>query len=184
MGYDEPLRLEAKWTKVADDAFVAENATVLGDVHLGAETSVWFTAVIRGDTEAIRVGDRSNIQDGTVVHADPGYPVILEEDVTVGHRCTIHGATVRRCSLIGMGVTLMNGCEIGEESIVGAGAVVTTGKRFPPRSLILGMPAKRVRGLTDGELASIRFAAAHYVDGSRQFMAAGHGKSFGAASDD
>lgn len=161
--------------KIAGSAFVAKGAVVVGDVVLGEEVSVWFSAVIRGDTEQIRVGARSNIQDGSVVHADPGFPCVIGEDVTVGHRCVVHGAVIGDRCLIGMSATLMNGVEIGEECIVGAGALLTENKKIPPRSLVLGAPAKVVRQLREEELAQLHFAAAHYVDAGRQYLAAGYG---------
>ncbi len=151
-------------------AWIATGAIVVGDVHLAEDVSVWFNAVIRGDTETLRIGARSNIQDLSMVHADPGFPVIIGTDCTIGHRAIIHGAKVGDLSLIGMGAILLNGVEVGAESIVGAGALLTQDKVFPPRSLILGSPAKVVRQVTDAELDMIRHGAAHYVQKAREYQ--------------
>lgn len=150
--------------------WIAQGAVVVGDVHLAEDVSIWFNAVIRGDTETMSIGARTNIQDLSMVHADPGYPVVIGEDCTVGHRVIIHGAKVGRMSLIGMGAILLNGVEVGEESIVGAGALLTQGKVFPPRSLILGSPAKVVRQVTDDDLMMIEAGAKHYVEKARQYQ--------------
>jgi carbonic anhydrase/acetyltransferase-like protein (isoleucine patch superfamily) len=143
--------------------FVATHAIVVGDVTLAAEGSVWFHATLRGDVEPIRIGPRTNIQEGAVLHVDPGYPVTIGAGVTVGHRAIVHGATVGDNVIIGMGSTVLNGAVIGENSIVGANALVTEGKHFPPGSLILGSPAKVVRALTADEIERIRQGAATYV---------------------
>lgn len=149
--------------------WIAEGAIVVGDVHLAQDVSVWFNAVIRGDTETLRIGARSNIQDLSMLHADPGFPVTIGADCTIGHRVIIHGAVIGSMSLIGMGAILLNGVQVGEESIVGAGALLTQGKVFPPRSLILGSPAKVVRQITDEDLQMIQSGAAHYVEKARQY---------------
>ena len=149
--------------------FIATGAIVVGDVHLAKEVSVWFNAVIRGDTETFHIGARTNIQDLTMIHADPGYPVVIGEDCTIGHRVIIHGAKIGRMSLIGMGAILLNGVEVGEESIVGAGALLTQNKKFPPRSLILGSPARVVREITEEDMKMIRHGAEHYVEKARQY---------------
>lgn len=154
--------------KAHPSAWIAEGAIVVGDVYLGEEASVWFNAVIRGDTETLRIGARSNIQDLSMLHADPGFPVIIGEDCTIGHRVIVHGAKIGNGSLIGMGAILLNGAEIGEQSLVGAGALVTQGKKFPPRSLILGSPAKIVRKLTETDLQSIAASSAHYVENAKK----------------
>lgn len=152
-----------------ESVFIATGAIVVGDVHLAEDVSVWFNAVIRGDTDTLRIGARSNIQDLTMIHADPGYPVTIGTDVTVGHRAIIHGATIGNRTLIGMGAILLNGVVVGEECIVGAGALLTTGKVFPPRSLILGSPAKVVRSVSDEDLAMIDAGAAHYVEKAQAY---------------
>ncbi len=149
--------------RVAADAWVAESATVLGRVELGAGASVWYGAVLRGDNEWITVGERTNVQDGSVLHTDLGSPLSLGADVTIGHQAMLHGCTVGDNSLIGIQAVVMNGARIGRNCIVGAGALVTEGKQFPDNSLIVGSPAKAVRTLTDEQAAGLRFAAAQYV---------------------
>lgn len=134
-------------------AFIAPGAIVLGDVHLARGSSVWYGAVLRGDVERIQVGAFSNIQDGVVIHCDPGEPTILEDYVTVGHRAVIHSAYVERGCLIGIGAIVLNGVRIGQGSIIGAGAVVT--KSIPPRSLVMGVPGKVVRSVEETEAAGL-----------------------------
>jgi len=134
-------------------AFVASNATVLGQVTVGLGTSIWYGAVVRGDVEQIAIGAHSNIQDGAILHGDPGEPTILEDYVTVGHRAVIHSAHIERGSLIGIGAVILNGVSIGAGSMVGSGAVVT--KTFPPHSLVMGVPARRVREVTPAEMAGL-----------------------------
>ncbi len=152
---------------VSPSVWIAPGAIVVGEVSLADEVNIWFQAVLRGDVEPIRVGARSNIQDGSVLHADPGFPCDLAEDVTVGHRAVVHGATVERGALIGMGAVLLNGCVIGEESLIGAAALVRQGMIVPPRTLVLGVPARVVRDLTDEELAHLRESAPRYVERAR-----------------
>lgn len=135
------------------DAFVHPDATVIGDVVLEEGANLWPCAVLRGDVERIVLGAHSSFQDNSVAHTDPGFPVVIGPDCVVGHAVIVHGATIGARCLIGMGSTLLNGCEIGEESIVGANSLVTQGKKFPPRSLIMGSPAKVVREVTDDDLA-------------------------------
>tara|TARA_R110000751_G_scaffold21653_2_gene61937 strand:- start:647 stop:1114 length:468 start_codon:yes stop_codon:yes gene_type:complete len=131
---------------------VMEEATLIGRIHLAHEVSVWPGAVLRGDNEPITVGEGSNLQDGCVVHTDPDYPVDIGCQVTVGHLAMLHGCKIGDGVLVGMNATVLNGAEIGDHCIIGAGALVTSGKRFPPRSLIVGVPAKVVRELTDDEV--------------------------------
>ncbi len=157
----------AKVPDIAAGAFVAWNAEVAGDATVGADASVWFSAVLRADIAPIVVGEGSNIQDGTVVHVDHDVPCVIGKGVTVGHRVVLHSCTRGDNSRVGMGAVVLNGAEIGSESIVGAGALVTQGKKFPPRSLILGSPAKLVRELTDQEAADIRENGRHYVELAR-----------------
>lgn len=144
-------------------AWIASTATVLGEVHLGARSSVWFGAVIRGDVEAIRIGDETNVQDLACLHADPGLPCTLGRRVTMGHRAIVHGATIEDECLIGIGAIVLNGAHVGKHSIIGAGALVTEGKQIPPRSLVLGMPGKVVREVTDADLQRILHGYEHYV---------------------
>jgi carbonic anhydrase/acetyltransferase-like protein (isoleucine patch superfamily) len=141
-------------------AFVAENAAVMGDVTLGTDASVWFGCVLRGDDAPIRIGDRTNIQDLTMVHADPGVPYDIGAEITVGHRAILHGKVIEDRCLIGMGAILLAGTVIGAESLIGAGTVVTENKVIPPRSLVLGMPGKIIRQLTDEEVETLILAAA------------------------
>jgi carbonic anhydrase/acetyltransferase-like protein (isoleucine patch superfamily) len=155
--------------QVADMAWVADSAQVMGAVDLAEDASVWFGAVLRGDTERIRVGRRSNVQDGTVIHADIGFPVTLGEDVTVGHQVVLHGCTVGDGSLIGIQAVVLNGARIGRHCLVGAGSLVTEGKEFPDGSLIMGSPAKVVRTLTPEQIEGLRQSAAHYVQNARRF---------------
>jgi carbonic anhydrase/acetyltransferase-like protein (isoleucine patch superfamily) len=136
-----------------DATFVAANATVIGQVELAPGSSIWYGAVLRGDVERIQVGEHTNIQDGAVLHGDPGQPTVLDEYVTVGHRAVIHSAHIQRGCLIGIGAIILNGVEVGAGSIVGAGAVVT--KSVPPRSLVMGVPGKVVRELSDSEVADL-----------------------------
>jgi len=148
-------------------AFIAPGADVMGDVRLAAESSVWYQCVLRGDIAAITVGERSNIQDLTMVHVDEGVPCTVGARVGVGHRCILHGCTIEDDCLIGMGSILLNGARVGAGSVIGAGAVVTEGMEIPPGSLVMGVPA-RVRRPVDAELAGrIRLTVEHYVALSR-----------------
>lgn len=151
--------------------FVAESASVMGSVVLNDRTSVWFGAVLRGDCELITIGEGSNIQDLSMVHADFGVPVNVGKYVTVGHQVCLHGCTIGDGALIGIHSTVLNGAVIGEGSLVGANSLVGEGKKFPPRSLILGAPAKVVRELTDEEVAKLRNSAQHYIDNAALFAA-------------
>lgn len=157
--------------EVADTAWVADSAEVVGRVTLGEDVSVWFNAVLRGDSEHLTIGAGSNIQDGSVLHADHGFPLVLGERVTVGHQVMLHGCTVGDESLIGIGAVVLNGARIGRNCIVGAGALVTEGKEFPDGSLIVGAPAKAVRELTEAQRAGLKASAAHYVNNGRRYAA-------------
>lgn len=150
--------------------FIAKSADVVGRVKLGNFVSIWFQAVIRGDVDTITIGDRTNIQDGTVVHVAPGHPTVIGNDVSVGHNAIIHGCTIGDNVLVGMGAIVLNGATIGDNSIVGAGALVTQGKVFPPNSLIIGSPAKAVRSLTAEEIQSIKDNAEEYLDTMKGYM--------------
>ena len=156
-------RLGGHEPRVPATAFVAVEATLVGQVELGEHASVWFGAVARGDNEPIRIGAASNIQEGAVLHADPGFPLDIGAGVTVGHQAMLHGCTIGEGSLIGIQAVVMNGAVIGRHCLVGAGAVVTEKKTFPDRSLILGAPAKLARTLSDAEVADLAGAASGYV---------------------
>lgn len=156
---------------IADTAWVADSAQVMGDVTLADNASVWFGAIVRGDTERITIGKNSNVQDGTVLHADPGYPVTLADNVTVGHQVMLHGCTVGEGSLIGIGSVVLNGAKIGKHCLVGAHALITEGKEFPDGSMILGSPAKVVRMLTPEQIEGIKNSAMRYVLNARRFKA-------------
>ncbi len=150
---------------IASSAYVDESAQVIGDVVIGDESSVWMNAVVRGDVNTIRIGRRTNIQDGTIVHVmrEPSHPTVVGDEVTVGHGAILHGCTVADRCLIGMGAILLNGSSVGADCIVAAGTLLTEGAVVPPRSLVMGSPGKVRRALTDGEVAFIRDSAANYV---------------------
>ena len=153
----------------ADSAWVADSAQVMGDVRLAADTSVWFGAVLRGDTEPLVIGEGSNVQDAAIVHADHGFPVTLGRNVTVGHQAVLHGCSVGDGSLIGIQAVVLNGAKIGRHCLVGAGALVTEGKEFPDGSMILGSPAKVVRQLTAAQIDGLERSAAHYIENARRY---------------
>jgi carbonic anhydrase/acetyltransferase-like protein (isoleucine patch superfamily) len=169
---EEPMaiyRFEQYSPSVAHDAYVADSATVLGRVTLGALASVWFGATVRGDNDDIVIGDGSNVQDGAVLHVDPGFPMKIGRRVSIGHQVMLHGCTIGDGALIGIQAIVLNGAVIGPECLVGAGALVTEGKQFPARSLILGSPAKVVRELTDKDLLMLKGAADSYIDRSARY---------------
>jgi carbonic anhydrase/acetyltransferase-like protein (isoleucine patch superfamily) len=149
---------------VAPSAWIAPGAYVIGDVSLGDQSSVWYGAVLRGDTEPIRVGSRTNVQDGCILHADPGFPAVVGEGCVVGHNAVVHGCEIGDDCLVGMGATILNGAKIGDGSIVAAGAVVPEGREFPPRSLIVGIPAKHVGDVSDEQTKEIASGASEYVE--------------------
>ena len=154
-----------------ESSWVADNAQVMGNVVLEQDTSVWFGATLRGDTETITVGRGSNIQDGSVLHADVGYPLQVGQNVTVGHMVMLHGCTIGDESLIGIGAVVLNGARIGRHCIVAAGALVTEGKSFPDGSMIMGSPAKMVRELTAEQIEGVRRSARHYIDNAARYRA-------------
>lgn len=167
-------RLDPALTHVHETAFLARGTVVMGDVHIGELASVWFGTVIRGDVEEIRIGNKSNLQDLTMVHADAGYPCIVGDEVTVGHRCILHGCKIGDRALIGMGATIMNGATIGAGAIIGAGALVPEGKEIPPGALVLGAPGRVKRDVTDAEKEGLVFSFEHYVAYGQAYKAAGH----------
>lgn len=157
--------------QVAASAWVADSGQVMGDVVLGEDASVWFGTVVRGDTARITIGAGTNVQDASVLHADYGKPLVIGERVTVGHQVMLHGCTVGDESLIGIGAIVLNGAKIGRNCLVGAGSLVTEGKEFPDGSMILGSPAKVVRQLTPEQIEGLRQSARHYMENARRFKA-------------
>lgn len=149
--------------------WVAPNAVVLGKVELCEDVSVWFGAVLRGDNELIKVGERSNVQDGSILHTDPGFPLEIGADCTIGHMVMLHGCTIGKRSLIGIGSILLNGCQIGEECLIGANTLIPEGKVIPPRSMVLGSPGKIVRELTEEEIDRFTKAAGRYVENWKRY---------------
>ena len=173
------LKYKNDFPKIAKSAWIAPSADIIGDVEIGEDSSVWFGCVIRGDVHYIKIGKRTSIQDLSMIHVThfekekklgDGFPTIIGDDVTIAHRVMLHGCIIGNACLIGMNATILDGAEIGEESIVGAGALVTGGKKFPPRSLILGSPAKVVRSLTDKEIENIYKNAKNYVDYKNEYI--------------
>jgi carbonic anhydrase/acetyltransferase-like protein (isoleucine patch superfamily) len=166
--------------KIGKNCWIAETSSVIGDVTLGEDSAIWFGTVVRGDVHSIVIGDRTNIQDLSMIHTthhktperdmSSGNPTIIGNDVTVGHRVMLHGCTIEDACLIGMSATILDGAVIGKESIVGAGSLVTKGKKFPPRSLIMGSPAKAVRELTDDEVEELYASASRYVKFKNSYM--------------
>ncbi len=153
-----------------EDLWVAPDAQVIGSVRLKAEASVWFQAVLRGDNEWIEIGERSNVQDASVLHTDPGCPLTVGDRVTIGHKVMLHGCTIGDDSLIGIGSIVLNNARIGANCIVGANSLITEGKEFPDGVLILGAPAKVARPLGEQEIAMITASADHYVENARRYL--------------
>lgn len=151
--------------------WVAPDATVIGNVSVGRNVGIWFGAVIRGDNEPIAIGEDSNVQEHTIIHTDPGFPVTIGKGCTIGHRSIVHGCTIGDNSLIGMGAIVLNGAKIGRNSLVGAGALVTEGKEFPDNSLIVGSPARVVRTLDEAAVEKVRESADRYMKNARRFNA-------------
>ena len=151
-------------------SFIAPDATLIGRVEIGRDASVWFGAVLRGDNEAIVIGEGSNVQEHTVMHTDMGFPLTIGTGCTIGHKVMLHGCTIGDNSLIGMGAIVLNGARIGANSLVGAGALVTEGKEFPDGSLIVGTPARAVRTLDADAIERIRWSASHYVANAKRFL--------------
>lgn len=157
-------RLGDNSPSVGKDCFVAPSADVIGQVVLEDACSIWFNAVLRGDNEPITIGKRSNIQDGSVVHVDAGFPVLVEEEVTVGHKVMLHGCTVKKGALVGINAVVLNGAVVGENSLVGANALVTEGMEIPPNSLVLGSPGKVVKEVGPKVIEAVRLGMLHYVE--------------------
>lgn len=164
------FELDGKSPQLAAGAWVAESAEVIGMVELQANASVWPQVVIRGDNDHIQIGEGSNVQDASVLHTDPGYPLIIGQHVTVGHKVMLHGCQIGDGSLIGIGAVILNGAKIGKHCLVGAGALVTEGKEFPDGSMILGTPAKVVKTLSPEQIAGIQDIAGRYVKNSQRYQ--------------
>ncbi|MGH9897689.1 MAG: gamma carbonic anhydrase family protein [Pyrinomonadaceae bacterium] len=159
------------YPQIHPSAFIEESAQIIGDVHIGEQSSVWFNAVVRGDVHYIRIGARTNIQDGTVIHVTKGtHPTILEDEVTVGHNVTLHGCYVERGCLIGIGAVILDNARIGMQSLVAAGALITPGTIVPPRSLVIGTPAKVKRPLTEKEVELYQVNWKNYIEYSKTYM--------------
>ena len=164
-------RIGDKTPQVATSAYIAAEATLIGAVTVGERTSVWAGAVARGDNETISIGADTCIQEGAVLHADPGFALTIGERVTVGHQAMLHGCTIGDGSLIGIGAIVLNGAKIGAGCLIGAGSLIAEGKEIPPRSVVFGSPGKIVREMTDADAERMRRGAAHYVDNARRFRA-------------
>jgi carbonic anhydrase/acetyltransferase-like protein (isoleucine patch superfamily) len=160
--------------KLDPTAWVADSAQVIGDVELAEHASVWFGTIIRGDSDKIRIGRNVNVQDGSILHADPGFPLTLGDNVSIGHQVMLHGCTIGEGTLIGIQAVVLNGAKIGRNCLVGAGALVTEGKEFPDGSMILGSPAKVARPLTPEQIAGLQRIAAHYVENAQRYQAGFH----------
>jgi len=157
------LNIEFRPEQIDPSVFVAAGAVIIGDVRIGACSSVWFNAVIRADTDRVVIGERTNVQDGVIIHVDAGSPALIGSGVTIGHSAVVHGAVVEDDVLIGIGAKVLSGARIGHDSILGAGTLVTGSTVVPPRSLVLGLPGRVVRTLTDDEVSSIKVTAERYV---------------------
>ena len=157
--------------QIAQDAWIAPNANVIGKVVMGSRASVWFCSTLRGDTEMITIGPGSNVQENCVLHTDLGFPLTIGRDCTIGHKAMLHGCTIGDESLIGMGATVLNGAVIGRNCLIGAGALITEGKTIPDGALVMGAPGKVVRQLDDQGIAALRASALHYQQNAARFAA-------------
>ena len=153
------------------DFYLAPGAVVTGDVVCAAGVNIWFACVLRGDLSRITLGPRVNLQDGTIVHTDHDQPLTVEEGVVVGHRATLHGRFIGRDTLVGMGATLLSGCEVGAECLIAAGSLITENRRIPPRSVVMGVPGKVIREVTDEDLRRTLATSAHYLDMAQRYAA-------------
>jgi len=161
--------IDGQQPSVPADSWVAPSADLIGDVRLGHDVGIWFGAVIRADNTPIEVGDRTNVQEGAMLHSDPDVPLVIGDDCTIGHHAIVHGCTIGARVLVGMGATVLNKAVIGDDCLIGAGALVTEGKVFPPGSLIVGVPAKAVRELAPEAIAALKQSAAGYADKARGY---------------
>ena len=161
--------LDGQAPQIGDGAWVADTAQVIGKVVLGENASVWFGAVLRGDNELIHVGEGSNVQDGSVLHTDMGWPLSIGKGVTIGHKVTLHGCSIGDHSLVGIGAVVLNGAKIGRNCLIGAGALIPEGREIPDGSLVMGVPGKVVRPLSEEQIEGLKRNAAHYVDNARRY---------------
>jgi len=161
----DTLRIQTE----GDDWWIAPNAVVIGNVLLKRNASVWWNAVIRGDNELITIGEGSNIQDGSVLHTDPGYPMVIGADCTIGHMVMLHGCTIGEGTLVGIGSIILNGARIGKNCLIGANSLITEGKEIPDNSMVMGSPGKVVRQLSDEQIAGLRTAAGRYVENWQRY---------------
>ena len=159
----------AKRPQIAESAWIAPNATVVGDVRIGANVSIWWNAVLRGDNDPITIGENTNIQDGSILHTDIGVGLTIAANVTVGHMVMLHGCTIGEGSLVGIGAIILNHAVIGKECLIGAGALVAEGKRIPDRSLVIGSPGRVVMELTDEDMERVRAGNHHYIEHIREY---------------
>ena len=162
-------RLGAARVEAHPDSWIAPGASLIGKVRLEAGASVWFGAVLRGDNELIHIGEGSNVQDGSVLHTDMGHPLTLGKGVTIGHKVTLHGCTVGDHSLVGIGAVVLNGAKIGRHCLIGAGALIPEGREIPDGSLVMGVPGKVVRQLSEEQMRGLERSAAHYVENARRY---------------
>jgi carbonic anhydrase/acetyltransferase-like protein (isoleucine patch superfamily) len=165
------LQLNDRRVRAEGDYWVAETAAVIGSVLLKNNASIWFNAVLRGDNELITIGENSNIQDGSVLHTDPGCPILIGANVTIGHKVMLHGCEIGDNSLVGINAVVLNRAKIGRNCLIGANALITEGKQIPDNSMVLGAPGKVVRQVTEAEINGLRVAAAQYVENARRFRA-------------
>lgn len=163
------MPFEDKVPRIDESAFIARGVVISGDVEIGADTSIWYNTVIRGDIAPTVIGRRVSVQDNSTLHQSPGNPLILEDEVTVGHNVVLHSCVIRRGALIGMGAIVMDGAEIGEEAMVGAGALVPPGMKVPPRTLVVGSPAKVKRELTEDDFRELQRIRQSYVDKGKMY---------------
>jgi carbonic anhydrase/acetyltransferase-like protein (isoleucine patch superfamily) len=164
------FELDGNAPQLAEGAWVAESAEVIGKVELHQDASIWPKVVIRGDNDLIQIGTGSNVQDASVLHTDPGYPLIIGKSVTIGHQVMLHGCHIGDGSLVGIGAVILNGAKIGKNCLVGAGALVTEGKEFPDGSMILGTPAKAIKELTSEQITGIHDIAKRYIQNAQRYI--------------
>jgi len=163
-------RLGEHTPQMQDGVWIAETATVIGDVHLARHVNVWFGAILRGDNDPIAIGENTNVQDGAVLHTDDGVPLVIGRDVTIGHKVMLHGCTVGDGSLIGINAVVLNGAVIGRNCLIGANSLIPEGKTIPDRSLVCGSPGRIIRELTDHEVAKLQASAANYVHNALRYQ--------------